>query len=143
MLDRRSVVDNVALSSIARGTDPWTARERALELLDSFALADHALRPAYTLSGGQRQRVAIARAIAKRPDVLLCDEPTGALDINTGVKVLEALQSVNREFGTTTAVITHNAVISDMAHRVITLSDGNIESVRINKERRSANELIW
>lgn len=95
------------------------------------------------MSGGEQQRVAIARAIAKRPDVLLCDEPTGALDINTGVKVLEALQSVNREFGTTTAVITHNSVISDMAHRVVTLSDGNIESVRVNRERRSANELIW
>ena len=114
--------------------------EEALELVGLSDRLDHF--PSQ-MSGGEQQRVAIARAIAKRPDVLLCDEPTGALDISTGVKVLEALQSVNREFGTTTAVITHNSVISDMAHRVITLSDGNIESVRINKERRSANELIW
>ena len=114
--------------------------EEALDLVGLGNRLDHF--PSQ-MSGGEQQRVAIARAIAKRPDVLLCDEPTGALDINTGVKVLEALQSVNREFGTTTAVITHNAVIADMAHRIITLSDGNIESVRINKERRSANELIW
>lgn len=114
--------------------------EEALELVGLGNRLDHF--PSQ-MSGGEQQRVAIARAIAKRPDVLLCDEPTGALDINTGVKVLEALQSVNREFGTTTAVITHNSVISDMAHRVITLSDGNIEGVRINKERRSADELVW
>jgi putative ABC transport system ATP-binding protein len=95
------------------------------------------------MSGGEQQRVAIARAIAKRPDVLLCDEPTGALDLNTGVKVLEALQSVNRELGTTTAVITHNAGIADIAHRVITLSDGRIESVRTNASRRAATEIEW
>lgn len=113
------------------------------DALDLVGLGDRLDHFPSQMSGGEQQRVAIARAIAKRPDVLLCDEPTGALDINTGVKVLEALQSVNREFGTTTAVITHNSVISDMAHRVVTLSDGNIESVRVNRERRSANELIW
>jgi putative ABC transport system ATP-binding protein len=95
------------------------------------------------MSGGEQQRVAIARAIAKRPDVLLCDEPTGALDLNTGVKVLDALQSVNRELGTTTAVITHNAGIADIANRVITLSDGRIESVRTNTSRRTASEIEW
>ncbi|HAU18916.1 MAG TPA: ABC transporter, partial [Marinobacter adhaerens] len=78
------------------------------------------------LSGGEQQRVAIARAIAKRPDVLLCDEPTGALDSATGVLVLEALDKANRETGTTTVIITHNASIAGMADRVITLSDGNI-----------------
>jgi len=95
------------------------------------------------MSGGEQQRVAIARAIAKRPDVLLCDEPTGALDLNTGITVLEALESVNRELGTTTAIITHNADISEIAHRVITLSDGNIGEVRINEKRLATTELKW
>ena len=95
------------------------------------------------LSGGEQQRVAIARAIGKRPDVLLCDEPTGALDVKTGTVVLEAIARSNRELGTLTAVITHNAVIADMAHRVISLSDGHIADVRENTTRKSASELVW
>jgi putative ABC transport system ATP-binding protein len=95
------------------------------------------------LSGGEQQRVAIARAIVKRPDVLLCDEPTGALDVQTGITVLEALDQVNRELGTTTAIITHNAVIAGMADRVITLSDGLIVRESRNSERKSAAELVW
>jgi putative ABC transport system ATP-binding protein len=95
------------------------------------------------LSGGEQQRVAIARAIAKRPDVLLCDEPTGALDVKTGIVVLEAIDRVNRELGTTTVVITHNAVIAGMADRVISLSDGRIASIRVNELRRPAGELEW
>lgn len=95
------------------------------------------------LSGGEQQRVAIARAIAKQPDVLLCDEPTGALDLETGIRVLEAIDRVNRELGTTTVVITHNSVIADMAQRVIRLSDGRIESVVKNDTVRAARELNW
>lgn len=95
------------------------------------------------LSGGEQQRVAIARAIAKQPDVLLCDEPTGALDLKTGILVLEALESVNRELGTTTVLISHNEVISDMAHRVISLSDGMIETIRENPKHCSARDLKW
>jgi putative ABC transport system ATP-binding protein len=95
------------------------------------------------LSGGEQQRVAIARAISKRPDVLLCDEPTGALDIQTGILVLEAIERVNRELGTTTAVITHNAAIADMADRVISLADGRIASVRRNTQKLPAQELRW
>jgi putative ABC transport system ATP-binding protein len=95
------------------------------------------------LSGGEQQRVAIARAIAKQPAVLLCDEPTGALDSRTGVRVLEAIADINRELGTTTAVITHNEVIGDMAHRVIRLSDGRVADVRLNDHRRSPAELHW
>jgi len=95
------------------------------------------------MSGGEQQRVAIARAVAKRPDVLLCDEPTGALDVQTGVVVLEVIQRVNRELGTTTAVITHNAVIAGMADRVISLSDGRIAAVRTNEHTMSACELVW
>jgi putative ABC transport system ATP-binding protein len=95
------------------------------------------------LSGGEQQRVAIARAIAKRPDVLLCDEPTGALDVKTGIVVLEAIERANRELGTTTAVITHNAVISKMADRVISLSNGLIAGVHTNERKVSAPELEW
>jgi len=95
------------------------------------------------LSGGEQQRVAIARAIAKRPDVLLCDEPTGALDSQTGVVVLEALEAVNRELGTTTALITHNAGMAEMAHRIIRFADGAVIELRVNESRRAASELEW
>lgn len=95
------------------------------------------------LSGGEQQRVAIARAIAKNPDVLLCDEPTGALDSATGILVLEALARVNRELGTTTVIITHNAVIAAMADRVIQLADGRITQVQANTEKLEPNTLSW
>lgn len=95
------------------------------------------------LSGGEQQRVAIARAIAKNPAVLLCDEPTGALDSATGIKVLEALERINRELATTTAVITHNAGIAAMADRVIHLSDGLITDVHRNDHKKSPHELSW
>jgi putative ABC transport system ATP-binding protein len=95
------------------------------------------------LSGGEQQRVAIARAIAKRPDVLLCDEPTGALDFETGVRVLEVLERTNRELGTTTAVITHNASIAGMADRVIRMRSGRIVEERRNERRLAPAELTW
>jgi putative ABC transport system ATP-binding protein len=95
------------------------------------------------LSGGEQQRVAIARSIAKRPDVLLCDEPTGALDVTTGITVLEVIERINRTLGTTTLIITHNAVIAGMADRVITLSDGRIASVRRPPTRQPASSLVW
>jgi len=95
------------------------------------------------LSGGEQQRVAIARAISKNPAVLLCDEPTGALDSRTGVVVLEALERVNRELATPTVIITHNADIAGMAHRVVHLSNGTIVNIETNAERRSPKELHW
>jgi putative ABC transport system ATP-binding protein len=95
------------------------------------------------LSGGEQQRVAIARAIAKRPQVLLCDEPTGALDSRTGVRVLEALTSVNAEIGTTTLVITHNAAVSAIADRVVNFANGEIASESVNAQRKSAAEISW
>ena len=114
--------------------------EEALRLVGLGERLDHF--PAQ-LSGGEQQRVAIARAIAKNPDVLLCDEPTGALDSATGVIVLEALEKVNRELGTLTVLITHNAGIADMADRVIRLSDGHIVEERRNAAKRAAKELSW
>ena len=95
------------------------------------------------LSGGEQQRVAIARAIAKRPDVLLCDEPTGALDSATGITVLEALVEVNRELGTATALITHNAGIRNIAHRVIYVADGLIARQEVNEARVAPAEVVW
>ena len=119
--------------------DPMTPEE-ALALVGLEDRLDHF--PAQ-LSGGEQQRVAIARAIAKRPEVLLCDEPTGALDSKTGTRVLAALDKVNREVGTTVFVITHNAVIADMADEVILFADGGIASIRRNAERRDPAELAW
>ncbi len=95
------------------------------------------------LSGGEQQRVAIARAIVKRPDVLLCDEPTGALDYQTGKRVLEVIERINRELGTTTIVITHNAAISAMADRVLHLGDGRIQRIDTNAHKLSPSELSW
>jgi len=114
--------------------------EEALQLVDLGDRVDHF--PAQ-LSGGEQQRVAIARAIAKRPDVLLCDEPTGALDSKTGIVVLDALQRVNQELGTTTAVITHNADIAQMADRVIHLADGRISQMYVNETKLAPCELSW
>ena len=95
------------------------------------------------LSGGEQQRVAIARAVAKQPKILLCDEPTGALDFKTGIRVLEVIDQVNRSLGTTTAVITHHAPIASMADRVVALSDGRVASDRTNDEKVSPVELTW
>jgi len=95
------------------------------------------------LSGGEQQRVAIARAIAKRPDLLLCDEPTGALDSQTGILVLEAIERIHDELGTSTVLITHNAVIADMADRVLVMGDGTVHEERRNASRRPARELTW
>ena len=130
--------ENVAIvTEIAH--DPMPV-DRALALVGLGGRADHF--PAQ-LSGGEQQRVAIARAIAKQPDVLLCDEPTGALDSKTGIKVLQALEHVNRELGTATAIITHNAAIAAMADRVVHLSDGRIAEVSANATRADPSTLSW
>jgi putative ABC transport system ATP-binding protein len=130
--------ENVGLiTEIARNPMP---PEAALEMVHLGGRLDHF--PAQ-LSGGEQQRVAIARAIAKRPEVLLCDEPTGALDVRTGIVVLEAIQRVNEELGTLTVVITHNAVMAEMADRVVHLSDGRILDVHINSKRAPASSLKW
>jgi len=130
--------ENVALiTEIA--PDPMTPEE-ALALVDLTDRMDHF--PSQ-MSGGQQQRVAIARAIAKRPEVLLCDEPTGALDVKTGINVLEAIEKVNLDLGTLTVIITHNAVMAEMADRVIHLSDGKISKIEKNATRRPVRSLQW
>ncbi len=130
--------ENVGLiTEIAR--DPLLP-EQALDMVNLGSRMDHF--PAQ-LSGGEQQRVAIARAIAKRPEVLLCDEPTGALDVRTGIVVLEAIQRVNREMGALTVIITHNAVMAAMADRVVHLSDGRVHAVQINEKCAPASSLVW
>ena len=130
--------ENVAVvTEIARNP---ISPEKALDIVGLTDRLDHF--PAQ-LSGGEQQRVAIARAISKNPSVLLCDEPTGALDSQTGIVVLKALERINRELGTATAIITHNVDIAGMADRVIHLSNGKIAEVTVNKVKKSASELQW
>ena len=116
---------------------------RAEEALAMVGLEERMDHFPSQLSGGEQQRVAIARAVAKRPDVLMCDEPTGALDYKTGVRVLEVIERVNRELGTTAAIITHNAPIAGIADRVVTISDGQIRSIERNATRGNVSELRW
>ena len=133
-----TALENVALvTEIAR--DPMDPADA----LDLVGLRDRRHHFPAQLSGGEQQRVAIARAVAKRPAVLLCDEPTGALDFQTGILVLQVLARVNQELGTTTAVITHNAPIATMADRVITMIDGQIHSTERNQDKARAEDLRW
>lgn len=133
-----TAIENVRLITEI-SEDPMPA-ENALEMVGLADRKDHF--PAQ-LSGGEQQRVAIARAIAKQPDVLLCDEPTGALDVKTGKLVLEAIKHINTELGTTTAVITHNAAIAAMADRVIHIGSGEIVSIEKNEVRADPADLVW
>jgi putative ABC transport system ATP-binding protein len=130
--------ENVAL--VTDIADDPLEPEEALALVGLADRLDHF--PAQ-LSGGEQQRVAIARAVAKRPPVLLCDEPTGALDFRTGILVLDVIERINRELGTATAVITHNAPIAEIADRVVTLADGRVQSERTVERRARPSELRW
>ncbi len=132
-----------ARENVAAVTEIATAPMRPEDALALVGLGQRLDHFPAQLSGGEQQRVAIARAIAKNPAVLLCDEPTGALDSATGVVVLEALERVNRELGTLTVLITHNAGIADMADRVIRLSDGRIADIHENATKKPARELAW
>ncbi len=115
----------------------------AAEALDLVGLGERLDHFPSQLSGGEQQRVAVARAIAKRPAVLLCDEPTGALDVKTGVRVLEALQEVNERYGSTTLIVTHNADVARMGARVIRFVDGRVRSVETNTDRVAPSQLVW
>jgi putative ABC transport system ATP-binding protein len=130
--------ENVAL--VTEICDDPLSPEDALELV---GLAERQGHFPAQLSGGEQQRVAIARAVAKQPDVLMCDEPTGALDFRTGKIVLDVIDRINRDLGTTTVVITHNAPIAKMADRVVTLADGRVASIEANATKITSDELSW
>ena len=132
-----------ARENVSLVTEIATAPLRPDEALELVGLSDRMDHFPAQLSGGEQQRAAVARAIAKKPDVLLCDEPTGALDSKTGIAVLEAIELVNREFGTTAAVITHNAAIADIADRVVIFADGALSEVRVNLTKIGAAEVSW
>jgi len=138
LIPRLTARENVAL--VTDIADDPLAPEEALGLV---GLGDRMEHFPAQLSGGEQQRVAIARAVAKRPPVLLCDEPTGALDFRTGILVLEVLERVNRELGTATAIITHNAPIAEIADRVVTLADGRVLSERRPLPRARARDIRW
>jgi putative ABC transport system ATP-binding protein len=132
-----------ALENVALVTDIADDPLDPLEALERVGLGPRADHFPAQMSGGEQQRVAIARAIAKRPDVLLCDEPTGALDIHTGKIVLEVLARINAELGTTTAVITHNGAIARMADRVVSFADGNVAQIQHNAVKAEARDIDW
>ena len=132
-----------AKENVELATDLVPRPMSAVDALDIVGLRPRMDHFPAQLSGGEQQRVAIARAIAKRPDCLLCDEPTGALDIHTGRIVLEAIERANRELGTTTVVITHNASIAQMADRVLRMADGRIATIETNATKLSPAELHW
>ncbi len=132
-----------ARENVALVTDIAEKPMRPEEALGRVGLAERLDHFPSQLSGGEQQRVAIARAVAKRPDVLLCDEPTGALDFQTGIVVLEAIERVNRELGTTAIVITHNAAIAGMADRVLRLGDGRIAAEERPERKLSPSEIRW
>ena len=132
-----------ALENVELVTEISSTPMEATEALRRVGLSDRVFHFPAQLSGGEQQRVAIARAIAKRPDILLCDEPTGALDVATGRLVLDVLAQANAELGAVTVVITHNAAIAGMAHRVISLGSGRIAGITRNATRLPASALAW
>ncbi len=114
-----------------------------MEVLGQVGLADRADHFPAQLSGGEQQRVAIARAVAKNPEILLCDEPTGALDFSTGIQVLKLLREFNKTMGKTVMIITHNAGIADMADRVFFIKDGRLEKIQVNEHPLDPEEVSW
>lgn len=132
-----------ALENVALVTEISPTPMDPLEALDIVRLKDRANHFPSQMSGGEQQRVAIARALAKRPEVLLCDEPTGALDSETGIVVLNALMEVNKKFKTTCIIITHNAAIAELAHRVIHFADGRIHNIERNNVQKTPEQIDW
>ncbi len=132
-----------AIENVALVTEISLNPMDPLEALDAVGLKERAKHFPSQLSGGEQQRVAIARALAKRPEVLLCDEPTGALDSETGNVVLQALMDVNEQYGTTCIIITHNASIAELAHRVMYFADGNISHITVNEHRKKPEDISW
>lgn len=143
LIANKTVYDNLALAMRAVGASPKALRERIPYVLELVGLADKENRYPDELSGGEQQRVAIARALAKNPKLLLCDEPTGALDYVTGKQILKLLQDTCRQKGVTVVVITHNSAITPMADRVIHIKNGTVESMQCNEHPTSVELIEW
>lgn len=143
LIGNKTVYDNLALAMRAVGASPRELRSRIPYVLELVGLADKENRYPDELSGGEQQRVAIARALAKRPQLLLCDEPTGALDYQTGKQILALLQKQSRENGMTVVIITHNSALTAMADRVIRVRSGQITDVRRNEAPVPVESIEW
>ena len=143
LLMQKNVLDNICFPLVIAGVSKKQAKKRAVELLQIVGLADKAKAYPGQLSGGQKQRVAIARALATNPKILLCDEPTGALDYNTGKQVLRILQDMSRKKGATVVIVTHNSAIAPIADRVIRMHDGRVSSIEVNEHPMDIEELEW
>ena len=143
LLEQKNVLDNICFPLEIAGVKKKEARKRAEELLKTVNLEEKAKAYPSQLSGGQKQRVAIARALATNPKILLCDEPTGALDYNTGKQVLRILQDMSRKKGATVVIVTHNSAIAPIADRVIRMHDGRVSSIEVNEHPMDIEELEW
>ena len=143
LISFKNAMENVALPLFYQGVSRKKRNLLAMEYLDKLGLKEHCNRYPNQLSGGQQQRTAIGRALAKNPKLLLCDEPTGALDYHTSKDILELLEQINQDYGTTILIVTHNDAIAKMAHRVLRLRDGQIISNYLNTSRINAKELEW
>ena len=143
LLPRQTAVENVALPLIYAGVGKRERLKRAAAALDKVGLSDRINFVPNQLSGGQQQRTAIGRAIVKNPDILLCDEPTGALDYNTSKEILKLIETVNQKYGNTVVMVTHNDAIKDMADRVVKLRDGMIRKNYQNEHKIPAMDLDW
>ena len=143
LLMQKNVIDNICFPLLLRGEKKADARRRAMELLKLVDLEEKANAYPSQLSGGQKQRVAIARALASDPKILLCDEPTGALDYNTSKEILQLIEKVNKQYGNTIIIVTHNDAIKNMADKVVHLHDGRIRKEYDNENKIPAEQLEW
>ena len=143
LIDKMTVYENVAFAMRVVGASNKEIRRRVPQVLELVGLADREKRFPAELSGGEQQRVAIARALAKRPQLLLCDEPTGALDYNTGKQILALLQAQSRKNGMTVVIITHNSALTAMADRVIHIKNGTVQSMQTNDRPTPVEEIEW
>ena len=143
LLPKKTAFENVAYAMEVIGEKPRHIKKRVAEVLELVGLKHKMRSFPNQLSGGEQQRVAIARAIAKNPKILLCDEPTGALDSDTGSKILELLKTVCDKYHITTIVITHNSLVAEVAHKVITVKNGTVTNVKINENPKDPKEIVW